>query len=48
VIRAPRATYVLAMFSRDCKDESYKPDNEAAVLLPRVSQAIYEEWGKGI
>jgi beta-lactamase class A len=45
VIRAPRSTYVLAMFSKDCKDESYKPDNEAAILLPRVSKAIYKEWG---
>ncbi|HYF78800.1 MAG TPA: serine hydrolase [Symbiobacteriaceae bacterium] len=46
VIYAPRATYVLAMFSRDCKDESYKLENEAALLLPEVSQVIYEEWGR--
>ncbi|MDF2627801.1 MAG: beta-lactamase [Symbiobacteriaceae bacterium] len=46
VVYAPRATYVLAMFSRDCKDESYKLENEAALLLPKVSRIIYEEWGR--
>jgi len=45
VIWAPRATYVLAMFSKDCKDDSYKLDNEAAILLPRVSKVIYDGWG---
>jgi beta-lactamase class A len=46
VIWAPRATYVLAMFSKDCKDDSYKLENEAAILLPKVSRAIYYAWGK--
>ncbi|HWI60256.1 MAG TPA: serine hydrolase [Symbiobacteriaceae bacterium] len=45
VVWAPRATYVLAMFSRDCADRSYKLENEAALLLPRVSQLVYEAWG---
>lgn len=46
VVWAPRATYVLAMFSKDCADESYKVDNEAAILLPKVSRAIYDAWGR--
>lgn len=46
VIWAPRATYVLAMFTKDCKDASYKVDNEAAIFLPRVSQVFYEAWGR--
>lgn len=45
VVWAPRATYVLAMFSRECKDASYKVDNEAAVLLARVSRVFYDAWG---
>ncbi|HLN61426.1 MAG TPA: serine hydrolase, partial [Symbiobacteriaceae bacterium] len=46
VVWAPRSTYVLAMFSRDCKDPSYKLENEAALLLPRVSKAVYDAWGR--
>lgn len=46
VVFAPRATYVLAMFSKGCKDDSYKLENEAALLLPKVSRAIYEAWGR--
>lgn len=47
VVWAPRATYVLAMFSKGCKDESYKLENEAALLLPNVSRLIYDAWGRG-
>lgn len=46
VIWAPRATYVLAMYSKDCGDDSFKLDNEAALLLPRVSERIYHAWGR--
>ncbi|HEY3366056.1 MAG TPA: serine hydrolase [Symbiobacteriaceae bacterium] len=43
---APRATYVLAMYSRRCADDSFKLDNEAALLLPKVSLAVYDAWGR--
>lgn len=43
---APRATYVLAMYSKDCKDRRFYHDNEAAIALAKVSQVIYETWGK--
>jgi beta-lactamase class A len=46
LIWAPRSTYVLAMFSKNCKDRRFYHDNEAAVALARVSQAVYETWGK--
>lgn len=46
LIWAPRATYVLSMFSRDCKDRRFYHDNEASVVLARVSEAVYEAWGK--
>lgn len=46
IVWAPRATYVLAMYSKDCADRRFHIDNEGSLLLARVSQAIYEEWGK--
>lgn len=46
LIWAPRATYVLSMFSKGCKDRRFYHDNEAAVALARISQAVYEAWGK--
>lgn len=46
LIWAPRATYVLSMFSKGCKDRRFYHDNEAAVALARVSAAVYEAWGK--
>ncbi len=46
LIWAPRSTYVLAMFSRDCRDRRFYHDNEGAITLARVSQAVYEAWGR--
>lgn len=46
LIWAPRATYVLSMFSKGCKDRRFYHDNEAAIALARISQAVYEAWGK--
>ncbi|HWI51056.1 MAG TPA: serine hydrolase [Symbiobacteriaceae bacterium] len=46
LIWAPKATYVLSMFSKGCKDRRFYHDNEAAIALARVSQAVYEAWGK--
>jgi beta-lactamase class A len=45
LIWAPRATYVLAMFSRDCKDRRFYHDNEGSITLALVSKALYESWG---
>lgn len=46
LIWAPRSTYVLAMYSKDCKDRRFYHDNEGAIALARVSQAVHEAWGK--
>lgn len=46
LIRTPRAQYVLAMFSKDCADRRFYLDNEGSIALARVSQAVYEAWGK--
>lgn len=46
IIWAPRASYVLSMYSRDCKDRRFYHDNEGSLALARVSKAVYEAWGK--
>lgn len=46
LIWAPRSTYVLSMFSRDCADRRFYHDNEGSIALARVSQAVYEAWGR--
>lgn len=45
IIWAPRATYVISMFSGGCRDRRYHPDNEGSLVLARVSEAVYEAWG---
>jgi beta-lactamase class A len=44
LVRAHGHTYVLAMMSRDCKDPRFYHDNEAALLLPDVSAAVYRHF----
>jgi beta-lactamase class A len=44
LVWAPKATYVLSMYSQDCQDRRFYVDNEGALLLARVSQAVYEGW----
>lgn len=46
VIWAPRASYVLSMYSKDCKDRRFYHDNEGSLALARVSAAVYEAWGR--
>lgn len=46
LIWAPRATYVLSMFSRDCRDRRFYHDNEGSLALARVSEAFYLCWGR--
>lgn len=45
LVRSPRSTYVLSMFSQDCQDRRYYPDNEGSLALARVSEAVYHAWG---
>jgi len=46
VIWTPRSTYVLSMFSRDCRDRRFYHDNEGSIALARVSEAVYQAWGR--
>lgn len=39
--------YVICMMSRGCADDRYYPDNEAALLLARVSAAVYRHFTGG-
>lgn len=48
VVWAPRATYAIAMFSKDCSDQRYHPENEANLALAHISRAIYDEWGRAL
>lgn len=45
-IWAPRSTYVLSMFSNDCKDRRFYPDNEGSIALARISEAVFAAWGR--
>lgn len=46
LIWAPRASFVLSMFSRDCKDRRFYHDNEGSLALAHVAQAVNEAWGR--
>lgn len=43
-VRAHGRRYVVAMMSKGCADLRFYHDNEASVLLPRVSAAIYRHF----
>ncbi len=43
-VQAHGRRYVIAMMSKDCRDLRFYHDNEAAVLLPEVSAAIYRHF----
>jgi beta-lactamase class A len=42
IIITPDFTYALVIFTRDCQDIRPDPDNEAAVLVARLSKLIYD------
>ncbi len=46
-VRAHGRRYVIAMMSKDCTDLRFYQDNEASVLLPRVSAAVYRYVASG-
>lgn len=46
VVWAPRANYVLSMFSRESRDRRFYVDNEGSIALAKVSLAFYEAWGR--
>jgi beta-lactamase class A len=42
IIATPSITYALVIFTRDSQDRRADPDNEAALLLARLSKRIYD------
>ncbi|MDR7418374.1 MAG: serine hydrolase [Armatimonadota bacterium] len=48
LVSAHGRRYVIAMMSKGCKDPRFYHDNEAALLLPEVSAAVYRHFvGRG-
>jgi len=43
-VRAHGRRYVIAMMSKGCTDRRFYQDNEASVLLPKVSAAVYRHF----
>ena len=46
IVRTPTATYVLSIFTRRGRSQTWTADNEALVAGAEVSRAIYEGWGR--
>lgn len=47
LVESPRARYVVCLLSADCSDLRTHPDNEAMVVLPRLSRAVFDRFGAG-
>jgi beta-lactamase class A len=45
IVMTPRATYVLAIYTRRGRSRTWTADNEALIAGAEVSKAIYEAWG---
>lgn len=46
IVKTPRATYVLAIYSRKGKSRTWGADNDALVAGAEISRTIYEAWGR--
>lgn len=42
IIRTPSVAYALVIFTRDCQDTGPDPDNEAALVVARLSKQVYD------
>jgi beta-lactamase class A len=45
VVTTPRGRYVIAIFARQVQDTRWGPDNEANVLMGRISRMVYDAFG---
>ncbi len=45
VIDTGRSRYVVAVMTRGCPDERFHPDNLGALVVAKVSRALYEHFG---
>ena len=41
IISTATSSYALVIFTRDCRDTRPEPDNEAALLVARLSKLVY-------
>lgn len=46
VVKTPKGTYVLAIYTRRGDSRTWSADNEALVAGAEVSRAIFEAWGR--
>jgi beta-lactamase class A len=44
IVTTPRGRYVIAMFARQVQDTRWGPDNEANVLMGRISRMVYDAF----
>jgi beta-lactamase class A len=44
LVTTSKTTYAIALMSKDCADQRFHPDNEAALVLPQISRLIYEHY----
>jgi beta-lactamase class A len=44
IVMTPRGRYVIAMFARQVQDTRWGPDNEANVLMGRISRMVYDAF----
>jgi beta-lactamase class A len=45
IFYGPRGDYILGVWSKGCKDLRFHVDNEALVLLPKISRLVWDRWG---
>lgn len=46
IVHTKNGAHIVAVMSKECKDELWTPDNEATVMVATVSKLIYAEWRK--
>lgn len=46
IVKTPKATWVIAIFTRRGRSQTWTADNEALVAGADISRAVYDEWGK--
>jgi beta-lactamase class A len=47
IVTTPRGRYVIAIFARQVQDTRWGPDNEATVLMGRISRMVYDAFTAG-
>lgn len=47
IFYGPAGAYVLGLWSKNCTDLRFHVDNEAMVVLPRISRLVWDAWGSG-